>query len=56
MFAEAETSMVFGQANVIDWLKCSKSKATNIIKEMKKAKVIEKVSGFGPGKYKFIEK
>lgn len=45
---------VFGQSNVMEWLNCSKSKATNIMKIMKKAKIIEKVTGMGPGKYVFV--
>ena len=55
VFAKCGTSMVFGQVNVMDWLNCSKSKATNIMNAMKAAKVIEKVTGLGAGKYKFIE-
>ncbi len=45
----------FGQINVMEWLKCSKSKATNIIKVLKNAYMIEKVKGFGAGKYKFVD-
>lgn len=45
----------FGQANIMEWLGCSKSKATNIMKVMKEAKVIKKVTGLGPGKYEFVE-
>ena len=46
---------VFGQTNVQEWLKCSKTKATNVMKVMKSAKVIKNVSGEGFGKYVFIE-
>jgi len=49
----ADTS--FGQANVMGWLKCSKSKATNIMNVLKKANVIEKVKGFGAGRYRFVD-
>ena len=45
----------FGQINVMEWLKCSKSKATNIMKVLKNADIIEKVKGFGAGKYKFVD-
>ena len=45
----------FGQGNVMRWLKCSKSKATNIMTVLKKANVIEKVKGFGAGKYRFVD-
>lgn len=44
----------FGQANVMAWLECSKSKATNIMNALKKANVIEKVKGLGAGRYKFV--
>ena len=43
----------FGQINVMNWLNCSKSKATNIMNVLKQTGIIEKVSGFGIGKYKF---
>lgn len=45
----------FGQANVMEWLKCSKSKATNIMNVLKKSNAIEKVKGLGPGKYRFVD-
>lgn len=45
----------FGQANVQEWLGCSKSKATNVMNALKKAKVIKKVTGYGSGRYEFIE-
>ena len=45
----------FGQANVMEWLGCSKSKATNIMNVLKKAKIIEKVKGLGPGRYRFVD-
>jgi hypothetical protein len=41
--------------NVMEWLNCSKSKATNIMNAMKAAKVIKKVTGLGPGKSEFVE-
>ena len=55
IFVECGTEKVFGQTNVMEWLSCSKSKATNVMNAMKAAGVIEKVSGLGAGKYKFIE-
>lgn len=55
VFAECGTSAPFGQANVMEWLKCSKSKATNVMNAMKSAKVIKKVTGLGAGRYVFIE-
>lgn len=45
----------FGQANVMEWLSCSKSKATNIMNVLKKANIIEKVRGIGAGKYRFVD-
>lgn len=45
----------FGQANVMEWLECSKSKATNIMNVLKTAEIIEKVKGFGPGRYRFVD-
>jgi hypothetical protein len=41
--------------NIMEWLNCSKSKATNIMNAMKAAKVIKKVTGQGPGKYEFVK-
>lgn len=55
VFNNSGIDEVFGQADVMNWLKCSKSKATNVMNAMKKANVIEKVTGLGAGKYKFIE-
>ena len=45
----------FGQANVMEWLECSKSKATNIMNVLKTAEIIEKVKGFGSGMYRFVD-
>ena len=55
IFAFNGTDAVFGQKDVMSCLKCSQSKARNIINAMKAAGIIEKVTGFGPGKYKFTE-
>ena len=55
VFASCGTGVPFGQANVQEWLNCSKSKATNVMNAMKAAKVIKKVTGYGPGRYEFIE-
>ncbi len=56
VFDQCGTTEVFRQADIMCWLDCSKSKATNVMNAMKAAKVIEKVAGIGPGRYKFIEK
>ncbi len=55
VYNKCGTCVPFGQTNVMEWLSCSKSKATNIMNAMKTANVIKKVTGLGPGKYKFIE-
>ena len=55
VFKHCGTETLFGQSNVMRWLDCSKSKATNIMNILKKAHVIEKVTGLGPGKYKFLK-
>ncbi len=55
VFEMCGVGVPFGQANVMEWLNCSKSKATNIMTVMKAAKVIKKVTGLGPGKYEFLD-
>ena len=55
VFASNGTDAAFGQKDVMSCLHCSQSKARNIINAMKAAGIIEKVTGFGPGKYRFIE-
>ena len=55
VFCACGTGVPFGQANVQEWLSCSKSKATNVMNAMKVAKVIKKVTGYGSGRYEFIE-
>lgn len=55
VFRKCGIGIPFGQTNVMEWLGCSKSKATNIMNAMKAAKVIKKVTGVGPGKYEFVE-
>ncbi len=55
VFKHCGTDTIFGQANVMEWLGCSKSKATNVMNVLKEAKVIEKVTGLGAGKYSFLK-
>ena len=55
VFIICGTDAIFGQVDVQEWLKCSKSKSTNVMRAMKSAKVIKAVSGAGFGKYQFIE-
>lgn len=55
VFEQCGIGVPFGQTNVMEWLHCSKSKATNIMNVMKATRIIKKVMGFGPGKYEFVE-
>lgn len=55
VFVASNIGVPFGQANIMEWLNCSKSKATNIMNAMKAAKVIKKVTGVRAGRYEFIE-
>jgi predicted HTH transcriptional regulator len=55
VFRKCGIGIPFGQTNVMEWLNCSKSKATNVMNAMKAAKVIRKVTGLGPGKYEFVD-
>ena len=55
VFIACGTGVPFGQANVQEWLSCSNSKATNVMNAMKMAKIIKKVTGYGAGRYEFIE-
>lgn len=55
IFVSYGTEGIFKQADIMDELGCSKSKATNVMNVMRKAQIIEKVKGFGNGKYKFVD-
>ena len=56
VFLYCEMEQIFSQADtVVEWLSWSKAKATNIIRVLKAAKVIEKMNGLGSEKYMFIE-
>jgi predicted HTH transcriptional regulator len=55
VFEQCGIGVPFGQSNVMEWLNCSKSKATNVMNAMKAANVIKKITGFGAGKYEFVE-
>jgi len=55
VYVLCEEGTTFGQANVMEWLECSKSKATNVMNSMKAAGIIEKVTGEGPGRYRFAQ-
>lgn len=45
---------VFKQSDVMECLACSKTKAANVINAMKQAGIITKVTGLGPGRYRFV--
>lgn len=45
----------FGQRDVMNLLKCSKSTATNLMNIMKKSNIIEAVRGYGHGRYRFVD-
>ena len=55
VYEHCGTGIPFRQANIMEWLDCSKSKATNIMNVLKNANVIEKVNGLGAGRYRFVE-
>ena len=55
VFACWQENTPFGQTDVMEWLGCSKSKATNIMNAMKAAHIIQSIRGKGPGKYKFVD-
>lgn len=55
VFNTCDTGAIFGQVNVQEWLICSKSKSTNVMKAMRTAKIIKKVSGARFGRYQFVE-
>lgn len=55
VFNNCGVGVPFGQSNVMEWLNCSKSKATNVMNVLKMANAIKKVKGFGPGKYRFLD-
>lgn len=55
VYEHCRVDTLFGQTNVMEWLNCSKSKATNVMDVLKMANAIKKVKGFGPGKYRFLD-
>lgn len=46
VFNACGTNVTFGQVNVQEWLECSKSKSTNVMKAMKAAKLMKKRAQF----------
>ena len=55
VYEHCRVDTLFGQTNVMEWLNCSKSNATYVMNVLKMANAIEKVKGFGPGKYRFLD-
>lgn len=45
---------IFKQSDVMNCLDCSKAKAGNLMSAMRNAGIIEKVTGMGPGRYRFV--
>lgn len=56
MYAELGTQLVFGRADVQNITKLGHTRASELIKELAKANIIETVSGHGKGKYRFCNK
>ena len=55
VYQHCGTDIPFRQADVMVWLECSKSKATNIMNALKMAGIVEKVKGLGAGRYRFTD-
>ena len=54
IYAKMGTDGVFGRSEVADIMNTSPTSAGNLITKLKSAGLIEPVSGYGKGKYKFI--
>lgn len=55
LFAQMEFDGIFGRSDIIEILSISITAAGNLLNNLKSAGLIEAVSGYGKGKYKFIE-
>lgn len=55
VFENMGTDCIFGRSDIADITKDSVTAAGNLITKLKSAGLIEAVSGYGKGKYKFIE-
>ena len=53
LYDKFNTDSVFGRKEVMEVTKLKTSRASEIIKEMLVHQIIEKVEGYGKGKYKF---
>lgn len=53
LYDKFNTESVFGRKKVMEVTKLKTSRASEIIKEMLVHEIIEKVEGYGKGKYKF---
>lgn len=56
VFANMGTDGIFGRSDIAAITNDSVTAAGNLITKLKNAELIEPVSGFGKGKYKFIQK
>ncbi|NCC42345.1 MAG: hypothetical protein EOM18_01870 [Clostridia bacterium] len=55
MYAEFGTELFFGRADVQNITQLGHTRASELIKELAEANIIEKVSGHGKGKYRFCK-
>lgn len=55
LFAQMEFDGIFGRNDIMEILSISITAAGNLLNNLKNAGLIEAVSGYGKGKYKFIE-
>ncbi len=55
VYAQMGSDRIFGRTDVASITKDSVTSAGNLINKMKDAGLLEAVSGFGKGKYRFIK-
>lgn len=55
LFAQMEFDGIFGRNDIMEILSISITAAGNLLNNLKNAGLIKAVSGYGKGKYKFIE-
>jgi len=55
LFAQMEFDGIFGRNDIMEILSISITAAGNLLNNLKNAGLIEAVSGYGKGKYKFVE-
>ena len=55
VFSQMGTEKVFGRSDIVTVTGDSATVAGNLINKLKKEGLIEAVSGYGKGKYKFVQ-